>query len=133
MKALKIEDPTMKMSFSGPDLGAGAVQTWTSEQKPPGSTTITQADPAKGVHFVLVVDGTFTLGGQILLEPAAGGTKVTWAVAGDLGGNPLRHLLGPVFESFIGETFAKSLATLKQKVEAAPANAAAPTARRATP
>ena len=116
-----LEDPTMKMSYSGPELGAGAVQTWTSEKKPPGSTAITEADPAKGVHFELVVDGgKFSFAGQILLEPAAGGTKVTWAIGGDLGGNPLQHLLGPVFESSIGKAFEASLATLKQKVEAAP-------------
>src|SRR5438067_12335188 len=47
----KAHDPNLQESFSGPDLGVGATESWTGGSMPRGYLTITRADPAAGVGF----------------------------------------------------------------------------------
>ena len=59
---------------------------------------------------------------SIRYVPAGDGTEVTWSMKGDLASMMppvLRGLMKPMMSGMIGKNFAKGLACLKGKVEAA--------------
>ena len=53
----------------------------------------------------------------IVLEPANGGTRVTWIDEGDLGMNPYVRYFGLAMESSTGRTLDKELSNLKHRAE----------------
>jgi hypothetical protein len=55
--------------------------------------------------------------GAITLEPAGGGTRVTWTNTGDTGGNPLKHYLAASMDRMVGPDFEQGLANLKALAE----------------
>jgi len=112
-------DPKMRMSFSGPDEGVGAAETWSGGSTRPGSLRMVRADPNHGVAYKLELEGGLHIEGALTFAPDAGGTKVTWTDDGDLGANPFRHYAGKQIEESIGKGFEQGLAALKQKAEAA--------------
>lgn len=119
--AFDTEDKNIQYTYSGPDEGVGAHREWKSEQMGDGNMTITKADPQKGVEFELMMKETqFKITGKVTLESQANVTKVTWMDEGDTGTNPLMRIMGKMMDNVMGESFEKSLLTLKQKVEAAP-------------
>lgn len=119
--AFDSEDKNIQYTYSGPDEGVGAHREWKSEQMGDGKMTITKADPQKGVEFELTMKETqFKITGRVDLESQANSTKVTWMDEGDTGTNPLMKIMGKMMDKVMGESFEKSLSTLKQKVEAAP-------------
>lgn len=116
--AFDYEDPSIVYTYSGPDEGAGAFRSWTSKKMGDGSQTIIRANPQTGIDFVLRMDqNKFTLKGKVILESDNSGTKVTWRDEGDSGSNPFMRIMGALMDKMMGETFEKSLATLKEKVE----------------
>jgi len=119
--AFDSEDKNIQYTYSGPDEGVGAHREWKSEQMGDGNMTITKADPQKGVEFELLMKDTKSkITGRVDLESQANATKVTWMDEGDTGTNPLMKIMGQLMDKVMGESFEKSLLTLKQKVEAAP-------------
>jgi Polyketide cyclase / dehydrase and lipid transport len=112
-------DKDMTVTFSGPDEGIGAKESWTGGNTPPGSMEIVRAHPRSGVDYRLLMNGgALAMDGRLSLSPVPGGTRITWVDEGEMGPNPLRHLVGKVLETMIGRGFEQGLATLKEKVEA---------------
>jgi uncharacterized protein YndB with AHSA1/START domain len=80
----------VKATFEGPEHGAGATRRWDDPQVGDGVFTIVSADAGRSVAYhVAVQQGKMTTDGTITLQPAAGGTLVTWSEHGDFGHNPL--------------------------------------------
>lgn len=110
------EDASMKLTFTGPDSGAGATESWVSDKMPPGSMHITDSTD-HGVSYELAL-GDDVIKGTITLDVLAKGTRVVWRDDGDVGGNPYRHWFSLLLPAMMGDGFDKGLAALKQKAEA---------------
>jgi hypothetical protein len=116
------EDSGIAYSYAGPEMGLGAVQKWSSKKMGDGSMTITKADTAAGVDFDLLIGpGPFKLEGSLIMAPQGTGTQLTWTDRADMGKNPFKRLMGPIMSKMIGKSFEKSLSTIKQIAESAPA------------
>lgn len=79
-------DPAMKTTYTGPASGPGAAYAWTGNDKVgEGKMLITGAKPNQEVNikldFIKPFEGTSSTG--FLLDPASGGTKVTWNTSGE--------------------------------------------------
>ncbi|HEY4218770.1 MAG TPA: SRPBCC family protein [Gemmatimonadaceae bacterium] len=113
-------DPAMNKAFSGAPSGPGAIYEWEGNKKAgKGRMEITRAtDPSEVViklDFIKPFEGhnvtTFTM------TPAAGGTDVTWAMAGPM------TFTGKIFHVFVnmdkmvGKDFEAGLASLKSVSE----------------
>lgn len=111
-------DPQMAMTYGGPASGAGATWAWRSESQGNGSMSFTAAEPARRVAFELrFEDFGRPSTGELRFEPTTGGTRVTWAMQGDMGPNPLYHWFALFADRLVGPDFAGGLANLKQVAE----------------
>lgn len=112
-------DPGMQLSYSANATGVGAWSAWISASEGSGKMTLTAVEPAKRIAYNLEFPDMGTSSrGTLTLEPAAGGVKVVWADAGDLGMNPLFRWFGLFLEKMIGPDFERGLAKLKTLAEA---------------
>jgi hypothetical protein len=78
-------DPAMKRTITGPAAGPGASYAWTGNGKVgAGRMTVTDAVPGRRVTMDLQFDRPFKCRNVVnfVIEPAAGGSQVTWAMAG---------------------------------------------------
>lgn len=119
------QDPDIKYSYTGPEIGVGASRSWVSPKMGNGTQTITKADPTTGVEFDFVMDNQFFVVGEMKFVPEGTSTKVTWKDSGDVGYNPLMRYMVLFMDKMMGPSFEKSLQTLKQKSEATPQSPAA--------
>jgi uncharacterized protein YndB with AHSA1/START domain len=111
-------DPQMHIVYAGPPFGMGARWSWESKQEGSGSMEFTHVEPNQRVDYALTLPAfNMRSTGSITLEPAAGGTRVTWTTAGDVGGNPLKHYLAAAMEHMVGPDFEQGLANLKTVAE----------------
>jgi hypothetical protein len=112
------EDPNIKYSYSGPNMGTGASRSWISDKMGNGSQTITSANPATGITFELKMDNTkFELIGNISFEPTVNGTKVIWTDSGNAGNNIFFKYMAKMMDKMMGTTFDRSLAKLKARLD----------------
>lgn len=78
-------DPTLRYEYSGPERGLGATRTYHSQYAGTGSTTITESNPSRGVHFESKVNSEVTTaGGAITFDVEGAATRVTWRDEGKL-------------------------------------------------
>ena len=111
-------DPAMKIEYSGPESGVGATWAWQSQTEGDGKMSFTAAEPGKRVGFDLYFpDFGTTSKGELVFTPEGGGTRVTWRMNGDMGGNPLYHWFALGADSLVGPDFAAGLANLKAVAE----------------
>ena len=114
-------DPNTQYSYSGPESGVGAKMSWTSTDSKVGSGTneIVESTPPNFIRTRLVFGDQGPAEASFKLEPADGGTRVTWGFDCDLGDNPIAHYFGLMFDKWIGSDYDKGLAKLKQVMEQA--------------
>jgi uncharacterized protein YndB with AHSA1/START domain len=111
-------DPNMRILYSGPPFGMGARWSWESKQEGGGSMEFTRVEPNRSVEYSLSFpEFNMRSKGAITLEPAGGGTRVTWTNTGDTGGNPLKHYLAASMDRMVGPDFEQGLANLKALAE----------------
>jgi uncharacterized protein YndB with AHSA1/START domain len=113
------QDPSMKITYSGPAGGKGAAHAWTSDKAGEGRLEITDSAPPSRVNMRLdmikPMEGHNTI--LFALQPQAGGTNVTWSMTGTC---PYIAKVIQVFVSMdrmIGGTFEKGLADLRAMAE----------------
>jgi hypothetical protein len=121
-------DPQLKRTFSGAPSGAGAAYAWQGNGKVgEGRMTIEKSVAASLISIRLEFLRPFAATNTAIFTfaPAAGGTKVTWAMEG-------RHAFVPkamsVFcnmDKMIGGSFEAGLASIKSLAESGAAPAAA--------
>jgi uncharacterized protein YndB with AHSA1/START domain len=113
-------DPAMNITYSGPESGAGAAWAWTSKTEGDGKMTFTAAEPGKRVAYDLYFpDFGTTSAGDLSFAAEDSGTRVTWVMNGDMGGNPLFRWLALFADSMVGKDFEGGLANLKTRAEKA--------------
>jgi len=110
-------DPQMKLAYSTQPTGVGAWASWESKQEGNGKMTITEQTPTTVIYRLEFPDLNMQSTGCLAVAPEAGGTRVVWSDAGDLGMNPLNRWFGLFLDKFIGPDFERGLANLKKLVE----------------
>jgi uncharacterized protein YndB with AHSA1/START domain len=111
-------DPAMQIDYSGPPSGAGAKWTWRSKSEGDGSMVFTAAEPGKRVAYDLhLADFGTRSAGDLTFTPEGSGTRVTWAMNGDIGKNPLYHWFALGADRLMGPDFEAGLAGLKALAE----------------
>jgi len=111
-------DPAMQISYAGPESGPGAVWEWKSKSEGDGRMTMTAAEPGKRIGYELYFpDFGTTSSGDFRFEPAGSGTRVSWTMNGDMGGNPLFRWMTLFADGMVGADFEAGLAKLKSVAE----------------
>jgi hypothetical protein len=114
-------DPQMKTSYDGPASGPGAVYAWSGNEKVgEGRMTVLGAKPGESVDIRLeflkpwksINSTNFTL------RRESGGTRVTWAMAGENDFMAKAFSLFMDVDKVVGADFEKGLAQLKAVAEA---------------
>jgi hypothetical protein len=113
------QDPNLKVNYEGPESGVGEKMSWQSEKMGNGSQWIIESTQDKhvkiGMQFA-AFDGTYSA--DVNLEPAEGGTKVTWTYDGDVTGTGMAtsvmgKIMGMFTNSMLGDDYEKGLSNLK--------------------
>lgn len=111
-------DPAMSITYSGPESGAGARWAWKSPTEGDGQMTFTAAEPGRRAAYELYFpDFGTTSTGELTLTPDGSGTRVTWAMAGTMGSNPLMRWMALAMDRMVGPDFEGGLANLKTLAE----------------
>jgi hypothetical protein len=110
-------DPTVKISYSGPEAGVGAVSSWTSEHSGNGSQTIKESVPGQSLTTYLDFGKMGNANGIWTFSQTGEATKVTQAMVGDAGKNPFKHLMNLAMDKMLGKYFEQGLASLKDVSE----------------
>lgn len=114
-------DPAVRISYSGPEMGQGATHVWAGNRNVgEGSVEVTEAVAPSRVAMRLLMVKPMKADNQVefTLQPADGGTTVTWAMQGP---QPMIGKVVSVFincERMIGPVFEKGLSRLKEIAEA---------------
>jgi hypothetical protein len=109
-------DPEVQMTYSGPESGVGATQTFVGGQLGSGTMKIVEASPETGVVYVLE-GGAVRIKGTIALAANATGTLITWTDEGDMGGNPLMHYAAMMAGKMSGAPMEQGLRDLQTSAE----------------
>lgn len=114
-------DPNMKVTLDGTDGTVGAKYSWVGNDKAgSGAMTITKLEQDKTVeqdlHFLKPFESHAST--YMNLEPAEGGTKITWGMKGDMNfmSNVFMFFMGGM-DKVIGKDYDTGLANLKKLVE----------------
>lgn len=116
-------DPNMKRTFEGPSAGVGAQYAWSgNDDVGEGRMTVEKSDqPSQiGIKVEFLKPWAATNQTTFRFTPAAGGSKVTWAMDGE---NDFMAKAASLFmdmDKLIGGDFEKGLAAMKMAAEAAP-------------
>ncbi|MEM8816328.1 MAG: SRPBCC family protein [Pseudomonadota bacterium] len=108
-----------RYEFSGPDAGVGSTMSWSSEHPNVGSGTqeIVDSQPNRMVRSKLTFEGFDTPSyADFTLEPADGGTRLTWSFDAELD-SMLGRYMGLMMEKWVGEDYERGLARLKELAE----------------
>lgn len=113
-----LRDPAMKIDYSGPEAGTGAVWAWQSKSQGDGRMTFTAGEPGKRLAYDLYFpDFGSTSTGELRFTAEGSATRVTWVMNGDFGANPLYRWFGLFSERMMGPDFDGGLANLKALAE----------------
>jgi uncharacterized protein YndB with AHSA1/START domain len=113
-------DPGMQIDYTGPESGAGAAWAWKSEKEGDGRMEMTAAEPGKKVGYALYFPGFDKPStGELRFAPEAAGTRITWTMDGDMGGNPVWRWMGLMMDKMVGPDFDAGLNNLKALAEKA--------------
>jgi hypothetical protein len=113
-------DPAMQIEYSPATTEVGAWSRWRSKSQGDGRMTISAVHPTDDFEYRMEFsDVGMVAHGTVALAPAPGGaTKVTMAMDGDLGHNPIYRWFGVFMDKFVGPDFEAGLANLKGLSEA---------------
>jgi uncharacterized protein YndB with AHSA1/START domain len=114
------QDPTIRLTYSGPAGGKGAANDWDSDgQAGKGRLEITESAPPSQVTMRLDMIKPMEGHNAIVfaLQPQSGGTNVRWAMSGEY--NFITKVVALLFnmDRMIGGEFEKGLSDLKAMAE----------------
>jgi uncharacterized protein YndB with AHSA1/START domain len=114
-------DPQQVNTYHGPEAGPGAVCEWEGGDAGKGRMTVTAVEPNQEVEIRLDFEEPMqaTNLATFELEPADGGTHLTWRLEGRSGFVAKAFRLLVDMDEMVGGQFEKGLASLKSVAEAA--------------
>ena len=115
-------DPNMKKTYGEKMSGEGATYSWESENSNVGngSITITRSVPNELLETALDFRENGKATSAYKIEPAEGGTKVTWGFDADMGSNPFKKIMGAFMDKMMGGVFDQGLKSLDSCAAAMP-------------
>lgn len=115
-------DPNMKKTFGEKTTGEGASYSWesTNSDVGHGTITITKAIQNELVETSLDFKEHGTATGGYKVEKTDNGSKVTWSMEMDMGGNPFMRIMGSMMDKMMGPQFDKGLHSLDSSASAMP-------------
>ena len=113
-------DPETKYTFSGPEEGKGARMEWNSDHPEVGwgIQQIVESEENSFVRLKLDFGEMGQANASYQLKPDGAGTRVLWVFDTDVGNNPVRRWMGPMFDRWICKEYEDGLERLKKLVEA---------------
>lgn len=110
--------PNMKLSFTGPEAGVGAVYSWTGKTSGDGILKLTRSEPGKLIAYDLDFEhGKYLSKGEITFTAEGEMVAVKWANSGDLGENPVNRWFGLLLDRMMGPDLQAGLENLKKQAE----------------
>lgn len=112
-------DPSVQLTYSGPDEGMGARLDWVSDHPQVGSGSQEITGSVENTRVETALDFG-EMGGATAwfdLKPTDGGTEVTWSFKTDMGANPVGRWMGLMMDRWVGTDYETGLANLKTLVE----------------
>ena len=111
-------DPQVKISFEGPEQGAGQVMRWASNNPMVGSGTLSVTEAVPGARLATASDygGFGTSSAVMTFAPEGTGTQVTWVFQSRLPG-VVDRWAGLGIDRSVGEEYVKALKQLKALAE----------------
>ncbi len=115
---------SVTIDYSGPEKGANASFTWTSQSDKigNGAILIVNSYPYDSVIFSMNFGDRGNALGKFTLTKSGNETFVTFQMTSDLGYNPVNRYLGLLFNKFAGNDFDKSLMNLQYYLGSLPKN-----------
>jgi hypothetical protein len=116
-------DPQMKKTFEGPPAGVGAKYAWSgNDEVGEGHMTLEKSERPStvGIKLEFLKPFAATNATTFTFAPAAGGSKVTWAMDGENSFMAKAASLFMDMDKMIGADFEKGLAAMKTAAESAP-------------
>lgn len=122
-------DPTIKITYSGPSSGVGAVYEWTGDKESTGSGSLTISECVP--YSLIKTDLDFKEMGKSVsyfkFEKADGGVKLTWTFESDPDSNPFKKLMmNTMGKIYMNKTYDEGLNAIKQIAESMPPPVAQP-------
>lgn len=113
-------DPAMQIEYSPATTEVGAWSQWKSKSQGDGKMTILSVHPTDDFEYRMEFSdiGMVSRGTMALAPGPDGATRVTMAMEGDLGHNPLYRWFGVFMNKLVGPDFEGGLANLKRLSEA---------------
>jgi hypothetical protein len=113
-------DPSVEVTYAGPDRGVGNRMTWSSDDPAVGngSQEIMVSIPDERIETALDFGALGMATAWQVLQPEGDGTRVTWGLQADTGNSPLGRYMGLMMDRWVGSDFETGLANLKTLVEA---------------
>jgi hypothetical protein len=110
--------PDMKLNFTGPEAGVGAVYSWTGKTSGSGTLKLTRSEPSKLIAYDLDFEhGKYLSKGEISFVAEGEMVAVKWSNAGDLGANPVNRWFGLLMDRMMGPDLQTGLENLKRQAE----------------
>lgn len=110
-----LQDPQLKLTYSGADVGKGAAYNWEGPKAGVGRMEVINVEPSKLVTMKLDFSKPFEAHNVVdfTYQPSGSQTKVTWEMRGTR--NLMMKAMGLFFsmDGMVGGEFEKGLATLK--------------------
>jgi hypothetical protein len=108
-------DPDMVITYEGPEMGAGASYSWSSEdpRAGKGKLTITESIPYSLIKTKLDFMEQGTANAEYRFLADEGGTLMTWSMRSDMGNNPIGRYMGLFMDKWLGNDFEKGMAKLQ--------------------
>ena len=115
-------DPNWQRTWGEKTEGEGASYSWKSDKKEvgAGSITITKSVPNEAVETNLHFEGQGDATGTYDLAKTDAGTKFTWGLNMNMGGNPFKRLMGGMMDKMMGPVFDQGLRSLDSAAQAHP-------------
>lgn len=115
----KEEDSDMVASYTGPESGKGAKQTWKSEKSGNGSMEIIDNSPPDMVRYDVSFTGEENwLQGKFEIKQEGNGSNVVWSFySKEPSNNPISRIMSFIYTPMVEKSFEKGLKNIKEVCE----------------
>ena len=110
-------DPSMQMTYSGPEMAAGSKWSWKSKSEGNRGLEFLAVERNKRIGCALTMEDMKPATGDLTFTPDDAGTKVRWDINGNARMNLVFRWFGLFTDTMIGPDFEARLKNLKKLVE----------------
>jgi effector-binding domain-containing protein/ribosome-associated toxin RatA of RatAB toxin-antitoxin module len=117
----QLRDTATIYTYEGPEHGVGSKVMWQSKEMGNGSQSTVEVTPNEKIKRELYfMQDKNPAWGLYTFTPEGEGTKVTWSLDADMGGNPFKHIMAAMMGGMVSKDFTTGLTRMKTLVESMP-------------